>query len=33
MEDASRDKWLTAEEAVEYGIIDGVISTKKKGKK
>jgi ATP-dependent Clp protease protease subunit len=33
MEDASRDKWLTAEEAVEYGIIDGVISTKKKAKK
>lgn len=33
MEDASRDKWLTADEAVAYGIIDGVISTKKKAKK
>jgi ATP-dependent Clp protease protease subunit len=33
MEDASRDKWLTAEEAVAYGIIDGVISNKKKSKK
>lgn len=30
MADATRDKWLTAEEAVEYGIIDGVISSKKK---
>jgi ATP-dependent Clp protease protease subunit len=33
MEDASRDKWLTADEAVAYGIIDGVITTKKKAKK
>jgi ATP-dependent Clp protease protease subunit len=30
MSDATRDKWLTAEEAVEYGLIDGVISSKKK---
>lgn len=30
MADATRDKWLTAEEAVEYGLIDGVISSKKK---
>jgi ATP-dependent Clp protease protease subunit len=33
MEDASRDKWLTADEAVAYSIIDGVITTKKKAKK
>ena len=30
MEDASRDMWLDAEEAVKYGIIDEVITTKKK---
>ena len=30
-EDASRDFWLSAEEAVEYGIIDEVVKTKKKG--
>lgn len=30
-QDASRDFWLTAEEAVEYGIIDQVVTTKKKG--
>ena len=30
-EDASRDFWLTAEESVEYGIIDEVVKTKKKG--
>lgn len=28
--DASRDKWLTSEEAIAYGIIDGTIQTKKK---
>ena len=31
-EDASRDFWLTAEESVEYGIIDEVVKTKKKGR-
>lgn len=31
MEDSSRDFWLTAEEAVEYGIIDEIVKTKKKG--
>lgn len=31
MEDAQRDFWLTAQEAVEYGIIDEVVKTKKKG--
>ena len=31
-EDAQRDFWLSAEEAVEYGIIDEVVKTKKKGK-
>ena len=30
-EDASRDFWLSAEEAVEYGIIDEVVKAKKKG--
>lgn len=30
-EDASRDFWLTAEEAVEYGIIDEIVKPKKKG--
>ena len=29
--DAERDFWLTAEEAMEYGIIDEVVKTKKKG--
>lgn len=29
--DAERDFWLTAEEALEYGIIDEVVKTKKKG--
>ena len=29
--DAQRDFWLTAEEAVEYGIIDEIVKTKKKG--
>jgi ATP-dependent Clp protease protease subunit len=28
-EDASRDFWLTAQEAVEYGIIDEVVMKKK----
>jgi ATP-dependent Clp protease protease subunit len=32
MEDASRDLWLNADEALKYGIIDNVI-TKKTGKK
>ena len=31
-EDAARDFWLCAEEAVEYGIIDEIVKTKKKGK-
>ena len=31
IEDASRDFWLSAEEAVEYGIIDEVVKVKKKG--
>jgi len=30
-EDSSRDFWLSADEAVEYGIIDEVVKTKKKG--
>lgn len=29
--DAGRDFWLSADEAVEYGIIDEVVKTKKKG--
>lgn len=29
MEDANRDLWLTADEALEYGIIDGVVRRKK----
>ena len=29
--DAERDFWLTADEALEYGIIDEVVKTKKKG--
>ena len=34
MEDASRDKWLTADETEKYGLIDSVIGPKKsKGKK
>jgi ATP-dependent Clp protease protease subunit len=28
-EDASRDMWLSAEEAVEYGIIDEVVKSSK----
>ena len=31
MEDASRDLWLDAEEALSYGIIDEIVKTKKKG--
>jgi len=31
MEDASRDLWLSAEESLEYGIIDEIVKTKKKG--
>lgn len=30
-EDSSRDFWLSAQEAVEYGIIDEIVKTKKKG--
>jgi ATP-dependent Clp protease protease subunit len=30
MEDASRDLWLNAEEALAYGIIDGIVEEKKK---
>jgi ATP-dependent Clp protease protease subunit len=30
MEDASRDLWLDAEEALAYGIVDGIITTKAK---
>ena len=30
--DAQRDLWLSAEEALEYGIIDEIVKTKKKGK-
>jgi len=30
-EDASRDFWLSAKESVEYGIIDEIVKTKKKG--
>jgi ATP-dependent Clp protease protease subunit len=30
-QDASRDLWLNSEEALEYGIIDEIVKTKKKG--
>ena len=30
-EDSQRDFWLSADEAVEYGLIDEVVKTKKKG--
>jgi ATP-dependent Clp protease protease subunit len=32
MNDAQRDLWLDAEEALQYGIIDEIVKTKKKGK-
>jgi ATP-dependent Clp protease protease subunit len=32
MEDSSRDFWLDANDALEYGIIDEIVKTKKKGK-
>jgi ATP-dependent Clp protease, protease subunit len=32
MEDAQRDLWLSADEALDYGIIDDIVVTKKKGK-
>jgi ATP-dependent Clp protease protease subunit len=31
MEDAQRDLWLSAQEALDYGIIDEIVKTKKKG--
>ena len=31
MQDATRDLWLSADEALEYGIIDEIVKTKKKG--
>ena len=31
MQDATRDLWLSAEEALEYQIIDEIVKTKKKG--
>ena len=31
MNDATRDLWLSSEEALEYGIIDEIVKTKKKG--
>jgi ATP-dependent protease ClpP protease subunit len=30
MEDASRDLWLNADEALSYGIVDNIITAKKK---
>jgi len=33
MEDAQRDLWLSADEAVAYGIVDSVIKNKTKSKK
>jgi ATP-dependent Clp protease protease subunit len=32
LNDAKRDLWLSAEEALDYGIIDEIVKTKKKGK-
>jgi len=31
MEDSSRDFWMSAQEALDYGIIDEIVKTKKKG--
>jgi len=31
MEDSSRDFWMSAQEALDYGIIDEIVTTKKKG--
>jgi ATP-dependent Clp protease protease subunit len=31
MNDATRDLWLSAEDALEYGIIDEIVKPKKKG--
>jgi ATP-dependent Clp protease, protease subunit len=31
MKDASRDLWLSSDEALKYGIIDEIVTTKKKG--
>ena len=28
--DADRDYWLTAQEAVEYGLVDNIVTSKKK---
>jgi ATP-dependent protease ClpP protease subunit len=33
MEDASRDLWLDSKSALEYGIIDEIITSKNKMKK
>ena len=33
MKDAERDLWLSAEEALSYGIVDSIITSKPKGKK
>jgi ATP-dependent Clp protease protease subunit len=33
LEDSARDMWLTADEALAYGIIDNIITVKTKGKK
>ena len=33
MEDAQRDLWLSSDEALKYGIIDGIIKNKNRGKK
>ena len=30
--DASRDLWLDSQQALDYGIIDEIVKTKKKGK-
>jgi ATP-dependent Clp protease protease subunit len=29
LKDCNRDNWLTADEALEYGIIDGIVQNKK----